>query len=283
MADDPDTTISWITRITRFGWLSKGLVFVLIGVIAIRVATTRWQQPDSEATQAGALRIVSSQPFGAVVLFAMSVGLVVFTVWNVTQAVIRDSTGIDLLGVIKRIGWFGLGLFYGLIAFVGFRLAVSEVDSPSGGTDSGTSTSSSESTSPPALTARLLDATGGRFVAILIALVVVVVAGYHLHKGLTYGFVDYLDTDDLSAAQKEWLGRLGVGGFVARAFVLAVVAFFLAKAAIEFNAEEAVGLDGALREVASVAYGRVVIVFVGVGMVVAGAYDMATFRRQRLR
>lgn len=283
MAEDPDTTISWIERITRFGWLSKGLVFVLIGVIAVRIATTRWEQTDVDATQTGALRVVSSQPLGALMLYVVSVGLVVFTVWNVTQAVIRDSTDIDALGVVKRIGWFGLGLFYGLIALIGFRLASSEISSPEAGSQSPNSTGNDGDSGPAALTARLLDATGGRTVSLIIALVVVVVAGYHLHKGLTYGFVDDLDTTDLSPSAEKWLGRLGVGGFVARAFVLAVVAFFLAKAAVQLDPAEAVGLDGALREFASVTYGRVVIVFVGIGMIVAGAYDMFTFRRQQLR
>jgi hypothetical protein len=283
MADDPDTTISWITRVTRFGWLSKGLVFVLIGVIAIRIATTQWEEPGADATQAGALRVVSSQPLGSLLLIVVSSGLVVFTVWNVTQAVITGSTDIDPLGLVKRIGWFGLGLFYGLIAFVGFRLAFNEFGSPERGTQSGNTSGDTGDTDPQEFTARLLAESGGRAVAILIALIVLIVAGYHLHKGLTYGFVDDLDTDDLSSEQEEWLGRLGVGGFAARAFVLAVIAFFLTKAAIQFDSDEAVGLDGALREFVTVAYGRVVIVLVGVGMTIAGIYDMVTFRRQRLR
>ena len=283
MADDPDTTISWLTRVTRFGWLSKGLVFVIMGIIAVRVATTRWEQPDADATQTGALRVVAAQPFGSLLLVAMSLGLAVFTVWNLTQAVIRGSTDLDAFGVLKRIGWFGLGIFYALIAFLGFRLATSELGSPEAGTDSPDTNGSTGDASPVALTARLLDVPGGRVAAIAIALGVVIIAGYHLHKGVTYGFVDDLDTTGLSPSTEEWFGRLGVGGFVARAFVLAVVAFFLAKAAVEFDPNEAVGLDGALREFASVAYGRVVIVFVGVGLAIAGIYDMVTFRRQQLR
>ena len=283
MADDPNDTISWITRVTRFGWLSKGFVFVVMGVIAVRVATTRWEQPDADATQAGALRVVSAQPLGSILLIVVSVGLLVFTGWNLTQSLIKGSTDIDALGLIKRVGWFGLGAFYALIAISGLRLAFSEFDSPEAGSQSSSSTGNSGDTEPAALTARLLDATGGRVVAIIIALVVVIVAGYHLHKGVTYAFVDDLDTTDLSDDQEEWLGRLGVTGFIARAFVLAVIAFFLAKAAIEFDPQEAVGLDGALREFASVSYGRVIIVLVGVGLSIAGLYDMVTFRRQELR
>ncbi|NNE12389.1 MAG: DUF1206 domain-containing protein, partial [Ilumatobacter sp.] len=136
---------------------------------------------------------------------------------------------------------------------------------------------------PEALTARLLDAPGGQVVAIVIAIVILIVAGYHLRKGVTYGFVDDIETSDLDDETESWIGRLGVGGFVARAFVLAMVAFFLAKAAIEFDPQEAVGLDGALRELAEVMYGRLLIGLVGVGLMIAGLYDMSTFRRQRLR
>ncbi len=283
MADDPDTTISWIARVTRFGWLSKGLVFVLMGVLAVRIATTRWERADAEATQTGALRVVSSQPLGALLLIVVSSGLVVFTAWNVTQAVIRGSTDIDTIGVIKRIGWFGLGVFYGAMAYVGFRLAFTEIDSPATGTQSRSSTGTRGDAGTEAATARLLNATGGRFVALAVAVVIVIVAAFHLHKGLARTFIDDIDTADLSPGAEAWLGRLGVLGFVARAFVLAVVAWFLAKAAIEFDPAEAVGLDGALREFVSVSYGKVVIVLVGVGLVIAGIYDMVTFRRQQLR
>ncbi|MEO6651862.1 MAG: DUF1206 domain-containing protein [Ilumatobacteraceae bacterium] len=283
MTDDPDTAISWIARVTRFGWLSKGFVFVLIGVLAVRIATTRWAQPDADADQEGALRVVSSQPLGAVLLIIVSIGLIVFMVWNITQAVIRGSTDIDPVGIIKRIGWFGLGVFYGVMASVGLRLAFTEIGSPAAGTQSRSSTGTQGDEGTQAMTARLLDLTGGRFVAIVIALVILVVAGVHLRKGLGRTFIDDINTSDLSPGAEAWLGRLGVGGFVARAFVLAVVAWFLARAAIDFDPNEAVGLDGALRRLASGSYGRVVIVFVGVGMVIAGVYDMVTFRRQQLR
>lgn len=283
MTDDPDTTISWIARVTRFGWLSKGLMFVLMGVLAVRIATTRWERADAEATQAGALRVVSSQPLGALLLIVVSSGLVVFTAWNVTQAVIRGSTEIDTIGVIKRIGWFGLGVFYGVMAYAGFRLAFTEIDSPATGTQSRSSTGTRGDAGTEAATARLLNATGGRLVALAVAVVIVIVAAFHLYKGLTRTFIDDIDTADLSQGAETWLGRLGVLGFVARAFVLAVVAWFLAKAAIEFDPTEAVGLDGALREFVSVSYGKVVIVLAGVGLVIAGIYDMVTFRRQQLR
>ncbi len=117
---------------------------------------------------------------------------------------------------------------------------------------------------------------------IVAAGVVPAIGLYHTRKGWERDFLDDVETDDLSADQRRWLGRLGVTGFLARAFVSFVVAGFLAEAAIEFDAQDAVDLDGALREMASVGEGRNVLWLTAAGFVMAGLYDMVTFRRQRL-
>lgn len=211
--DEPDTRVGWIEQVTRYGWLGKGFVFVVIGALAVRVATNGGRSAGPDANQTGALRAVAGQPLGAVLLVAVGIGLLGFAAWNVLQAVLPASTDADPLGIAKRIGWFGLGAFYGSLAVAALRLALAEAGSPSSGTTSDTESagSGSSQTQPDALTARLLDAPGGRVVAILISIGILVVAAYHLHKGLTRSFVDDLDTSDLTRRQQSWLGRLGVG------------------------------------------------------------------------
>jgi hypothetical protein len=277
-----DSAVDWVRRLARIGWLSKGFVFIVIGVLAIQIALTDWNGNGSEADadQEGALQAVADQPFGVGLLTATAIGLALFMVWNLAQAFIPDSTDLDLLGIIQRIGWFGLGLFYGFLAFTGLRLAWTEANAGDGG---GAAENGDDETEPEELTARLFELPGGRWIAGLIAIGVLVVAGYHLYKGVSRQFVDDLDTDGLSDSQETWLGRFGVVGFAARAFVLAATAWFLAQAAINYDPDEAEGLDGALRELASVVYGQILLVVVGLGLVFAGGYDMVTFRRQRLR
>lgn len=266
-------------RVTRYGWLSKGFVFVIIGVLALRIATQSWPDPRRPADQQGALRTLADQPFGSVLLVATAAGLVVFMLWNITQAVIPGSTDLDLLGIAKRIGWFGLGVFYGALAVAGFRLA-----STTGASDETASASTvGGGTEPSTLTARLLAVPGGRWVAVTAAVVIVAIALYHGYKGVTYRFVDDLDTTDLDEDAERWIGRLGAAGFVARGLVLGLIGALLLEAAIEFDPDDAVGLDGALRELATVMYGRIALGLVGVGLIVAGGYDMVTFRRQQLR
>lgn len=277
--EEHDDAIDWVGDITRYGWLSKGLVFVIIGVLAIRIASTAW--PDQRpADQQGALRTLAEQPFGSTLLAATAAGLSVFMLWNVAQALIPGSTDLTFLGICKRVGWFGLGLFYGALALAGFRLAWS--DDGADIADQGGSGVASE-TDATTLTARLLALPGGRWVAIAVALVILIVALYHCWKGVTFRFVDDLDTTDLDRRTERWIGRLGALGFVARGLVLGVVGGLLLEAAIGFDPDEAVGLDGALRQLADVMYGRLLLGVVGIGLIVAGLYDMITFRRQELR
>ena len=282
----PERPVTWIERMTRFGWLAKGFVFVVIGVLAVRIATTSWSTgSQSEANQTGALRTLADQPLGPFLLTALAVGLVVFCVWKIVQAVVPGSADLDPLGIAKRIGWFGVGAFYGAMAYVAVRLAYLRADGQptSGSSSSGAAGATGGSTEPSHLTARIMQATGGRLLVIVVAIVIIVVALYHLRKGLTLAFLDDIDTDDLDARHERWLGWFGLVGFVARAIVLGIAGWFLIKAAVQFDPNEAVGLDGALRELAMLAYGRVILAVVGGGLVVAGLYDMTVFRRQRIR
>lgn len=277
--------VAWIERVTRFGWLSKGFVFVVIGVLAVRIATESWSNGSQvQADQSGALRTVADQPLGPYLLLALALGLAVFSVWKLVQAVVAGSAGLDPLGIVKRIGWFGLGVFYGALAFAAVHLAYLRTDGdPTTGSSGNATGGSGRTTQPSHLTARILGAPGGRVLVIVVALVIVAIGVYHLRKGLTREFIDDIDTEDLDERQERWLGAFGLIGFVARALVLGVAGWFLAKAAVEFDPAEAVGLDGALRELATLTYGRIILGAVGVGLVVAGLYDMTVFRRQQIR
>lgn len=267
-APDGEVAVDWVERVTRVGWLAKGFVFVVIGGIALQIALGLGSARES-ADQRGALRALADRTFGSVLLACLAAGLAVFAVWKLVQAVAGRSSDIDPLGVAKRIGWAGLGVFYGALAWMALMLATGDR-----GTDDGTSAAG--------LTARLMGAPGGRWLIGAAGLTVLCIAAYHARKGLTYDFVDDLDTDDLGPNAERWIGRFGVGGFLARAVVLAVSGWFLLRAAVRFDPDDAVGLDGALRQLAGLAYGRIVLVAVSIGLVIAGLYDMATFRRQQM-
>ena len=64
---------------------------------------------------------------------------------------------------------------------------------------------------------------------------------------------------------------------------IGLVGFFMVRAALEYNAAEATGLDGALRRLATNTWGLVLVVVVGLGFVAYGLFCVSTFTRRRLQ
>jgi Domain of Unknown Function (DUF1206). len=59
----------------------------------------------------------------------------------------------------------------------------------------------------------------------------------------------------MSRPVKKWFTVIGTVGHVARAVVFGLVGIFLVKASIDYKANEAIGLDGALAKLYDGAYG----------------------------
>jgi hypothetical protein len=75
---------------------------------------------------------------------------------------------------------------------------------------------------------------------------------------------------------------LGVFGHVARAVVFALVGYGLIKAAVDYNPQKAIGLDGALRQLADSSYGPVLLGAVAVGLAGFSIYSMADARYRKV-
>ena len=84
---------------------------------------------------------------------------------------------------------------------------------------------------------------------------------------------------------RTWITRIGTVGHVARAVVFALIGWFLLKAAYEFDANEAVGLDGALDEDPEGDLRPWLLGVVSAGLIAFGVYSVserATEPRSRL-
>jgi hypothetical protein len=64
---------------------------------------------------------------------------------------------------------------------------------------------------------------------------------------------------------------------------MGLIGFFLVRAAMTTSTAQATGLDGALRRLALVSWGRFVVAGVGVGLLAYGVVCVATFTRRRLQ
>ena len=257
-------------NVLSIGWLAKGLLFVVIGLLAMEIARAGYTTEDAD--QQGALSALASAPAGRGLVLAVSVGLFLYAIWQAWTAVVSDGT--EPLQLAKRIGWFGLAVVYALLAETGLRIGLA------GGRTS--SSSADGATDPTTIAGWLLGLPGGRVAVIAIGAGVGTVAAYHLWKGLTGDYLDDIATEDSGRLHHAALRILGIIGFAARASVLAIAGWLLMKAGWSSQPAWAAGMDETLHTLSTAPLGQLLLALTGFGLAAAGVYDMVTFRRQRI-
>ncbi|MEA2340126.1 MAG: hypothetical protein QOG11_203, partial [Solirubrobacteraceae bacterium] len=131
-------------------------------------------------------------------------------------------------------------------------------------------------------TGGVLDWTGGPVLVGIAGAVLIGVAAFQAYEGLTEKFLDDSKTEQMSPGVQRVFTALGVFGMVARAVVFALVGYGLIKAAIDYNAQKAVGLDGALRKLADASYGPWLLGVVAAGLIGFALYSLADARFRRV-
>jgi len=251
-------------KAARVGFLAKGLVYALIGALAIQVAFG-----DSEkADQQGALQSVAEKPGGSVVLWLMVIGFVGYAVWRFSEAVWgrRDETD-EKKRTLKRLGSAANGLIYLGFGVLAFRTV--------------TAGSSGGSTSAD-VTATVLKWPGGQTIVFVAGLVVIAIAVGLTARGLKTDFEKHLDTARMSPTTFKAVRRLGQVGYVARGVVFGLVGIFVCKAAMDYEPGKASGFDVALKSIAGAPFGQFLLVLAALGLICFGAYCVAEARYRRL-
>ena len=248
--------------LVRLGFAASGLIHILIGYLAIRVAAGGG---GNEADQSGALAQVASTPGGVFVLWVATVGLAALGLWLVVNAFISPGAR-GRKRAVHFLTNFAKGLVYLVLAVTAYTFA-------HGGSTSSAGTTSSTSSS-------LLASPGGAVVVGLIGVGVFAVGIYLLVKGLRRGF-----TKDLEAsgpATGKATVALGIAGYVAKAIALGAVGVLFVVAAVNDNAAQADGLDQGLKSLTDLPYGVVILVAVGIGLIAYGVYSFVRARYAKL-
>lgn len=238
-------------------------MYALVGLLALRVALLgRGKAPDRES----ALKAVADEQFGRVLLSAIAVGLLGYALWQLARAVLGGNLeGGEDESVFKRIGYAGRGVFYGAL-FVSTTMIVF-------GADEGGSKGEEDRA-----TAYVLDLPGGQLIVGGIGLAFVAAGLFNLYRGVMRKFREKLKLRKLSEAEDKAYTVIGVAGFVARGVVFSLIGIFLVRAAYQYDPKEAVGIDGALAEVAHAEYGPLLLGLVAVGLFAFGLYSFVEAR-----
>lgn len=248
--------------LARCGFVMLGLVHIIIGAIAISVAT---HAGGGEADQSGAMSQIARTGGGIVLLWVMAIALAALTVWQIAQVILVREREVPKRWA-KRASEAGKGIAYAVLAVLAVIFAF-------GGRASSHRTS--ETTSQ-----HLLATPGGVFVVAAIGLVVFSIGAGFVFLGVRGSFRKQLRMP--SGAIGRAITVVGVVGYVAKGVALDVVGVLFVIAAVTGDAQKAGGLDSALRSLRHLAFGELLLWIVGCGLIVYGVYCGIRAVRARL-
>ena len=200
----------------------------------------------------GALHDLAGTAFGKFVIILLIIGFVAYAAWRVLQAVtVRESDEKKAWG--KRIAYLARAAVYCSLAFSAGRIVA------------GAGGGQSQNQKAHKTTAVVLSWPGGTWLVGIAGAVLIGVGLWNLYRGLSRKFEDKW-RGGMSSSAKQWGGRAGVVGHVARFVVFALIGVFAIKAASDYNPQDAVGLDGALQKLAHQSYGSYLL-----GLTAAGS------------
>lgn len=255
-------TGSWIEKLAKLGYVTKGAVYTLIGVLAVEVAIGAGGRATSPS---GVLGTIYREPFGRLLLVLVAIGLVGYAFWRLFQAVADpDAEGDDAKGIVKRVGHGGAALLYAGLALSAGRMAVL---SNSGG-----------GSSKEAWIARLLSEPLGKVLVIIVGAIIVGYGLSQLYQAYKAKFLEYLKLGQMSEREEAWVTNAGRFGYAARGVVLGLIGVFLIEAAIQFEPSQAEGLGGALQRILQQPYGSWLLGIVALGLVAYGLFMIAIAR-----
>jgi Domain of Unknown Function (DUF1206) len=250
--------------LARAGLVARGVIYLLIGWVAILVALG---QTSRHADQQGALQLLAGKPYGLVLLWLLGIGFAGYALWRLSEAAF-GVTG-EGSGAGPRLKSLARALIYAGFAYLTFKII-----SGAGG--------ASQTKKQQDLTASVMHHTGGRWLVAIAGLIIVIAGLVLVVEGIRRKFLKYLQLSQLSSRTRRLVEWLGVIGTAARGAVFALAGVLVAEAAITYQPAKAGGIDKALLTLRNQPFGEFLLILAALGLIVFGVYGLCEARWRRV-
>jgi hypothetical protein len=245
--------------LARAGLTARGLIYILIGWVAILVALGS----SKEADQQGALQMLAGKPYGLASLWLLGIGFAAYALWRLTEAAFGVSG--EKPGAGPRLKSLARAVIYAVFAYLTFKVIA--------GTQG-----KSQSRKQQDVTANVMHHSGGRWLVGIVGLVIVIVGVLLVAEGLRRTFMKHLRTGQMSPRTRRVVELLGVIGTVARGAVVGLAGILVIEAAVAYKPAKAGGIDKALLTLRSQPLGELLVLVAAVGLVIFGIYGLCEAR-----
>jgi hypothetical protein len=250
--------------LARAGLTARGVLYILIGLVAILVALG---QTSQEADQQGALQLLAGQPYGLVALWLLGIGFAGYALWRLSEAAF-GVTG-EGNGAGARLKSLVRALIYAFFAYLTFKIIA--------GTGTGSQTKKQQD-----LTATVMHHPGGQWLVGIVGLVIVIAGLVLVFEGIRRKFLKYLQLSQLSPRARRIVEWLGVIGTAARGTVFALAGVLVIEAAVTYKPAKAGGIDKALLTLRNQPFGEFLLIIAALGLIIFGIYGLCEARWRRV-
>lgn len=257
----------WLEFLERAGYVVRGALYAVMGLLALGLALGRG---GAATDQSGSLAVLSTIPFGKVLVICFVVGLGPYAVWGFVRAIFDPlHRGDDAPGIAERLGFAWSGFAYGAMVVFALQLLAGGDRSPAH--DSVRSTIAS-----------ILHYPAGEWAAVGIGAVAIGVGLGQFVEAYTAIFRKDFERMRMARAEKKIVDALGRFGFVSRGVVFTLVGWFVVQGGLRRDAGLVHGYGGAFVFLLDQPFGRLLLAAVSLGFVALGLHSLACARWIRL-
>jgi hypothetical protein len=251
--------------LARAGFAASGILHLLVGAIAIRLA----MGGSGNADFSGAVAELSTQPAGPFLLWASFAACAALALWQTSDAIFdynrlptKEKAGKKAKAGAQALVFAGLALT--LLSFA-----------------RGTGSGGDNQRAASDMTVNLMKAPGGVALLVVLGIAIAVTGVVYAIRGLRKSFEKHLV---MPANQKARTGVtvLGVTGYVAKGIVLFLTGLLIAIATLQAHPEDSTGLDGGLRALRDQPLGVYLLAAVGAGLICYGVFMIVRARLAKM-
>jgi len=249
--------------LARAGLTARGVIYILIGLIAVLVALG---QSKREADQLGALQLLAGKSYGLVALWLLGIGFAAYALWRLSEAAFGVAG--EGRGAGPRLKSLGRAIVYAFFSYLTFTVI--------------SGTSHSQSKKQQDVTATAMRHPDGRVLVGIIGAAIVIVGIVLIMEGIRKKFMKYLQTARMSARTRKIVKALGMTGTIARGVVFALTGVGVIAAAITHKASESGGIDKALLTLRNQPFGEFLMLLAALGLLIFGVYGLCEARWRKV-
>jgi Domain of Unknown Function (DUF1206) len=262
----------WPDALARAGFVAKGVVYVVVGGLALKAAAgLGGQATDPTGVLADAARSV----LGRTALGVVALGLVAHGLFRALLALVGEPYGstTPLRRIARRVANAAGAIAYLGLSVTAAALSIGWKAFAHADSDTTTQRWSGRLLHAPLGRPLLLGVALGIAIAAVVAFVRVVFPGRSRRR---------LRVEDMSPRERTTVAVVGRLAFLARAIILATVAYYLTRAAIDRAPREARGPAGALHAAWEYRHGSWLLALMAAGLLSVGAFAFLEARWRRL-